>query len=82
MPAIVVTALKGHRTRQLEERLAAGGAWKESGLLFMSPIGTVLDPRNVSREFHALLKAAAPSKIGGRLNYLEEGTRVREWLRW
>jgi integrase len=55
MPAIVVTALKGHRTRQLEERLAAGSAWKESGLLFTSPIGTALDPRNVGREFHVLL---------------------------
>jgi hypothetical protein len=59
MPAIVVTALKGHRTRQLEERLAAGGAWKENGLVFTSLIGTALDSRNVSREFHVLLKAAA-----------------------
>jgi integrase len=63
MPTIVVTALKAHRTRQLEERLAAGGTWKESGLVFTSPIGTALDSRNVTREFHVLLKTAALPSI-------------------
>ena len=47
MVYIVVTALKAHRTRQLEEWLAAGGTWEESGLVFTSPIGTALDSRNV-----------------------------------
>lgn len=63
MPAIVVMALKGHRTRQLEERLAAGRAWEDSGLVFTSPIGTALDPRNASREFHVLLEAAGLPSI-------------------
>jgi integrase len=63
MPAIVVTALKGHRTRQRKERLAAGGAWQNSGLVFTSPIGTALDSRNVSREFHVLLEAAGLPSI-------------------
>ena len=54
----MLTALKGHRTRQLEERLAAGGAWEDSGLVFTSPIGSTLDPRNATREFKALLRAA------------------------
>ena len=63
MPAIVVTALKGHRTRQLEERLAAGGTWEDSGLVFTSPIGTALDSRNVTREFHVLLEAAGLPSI-------------------
>jgi integrase len=58
MPAVVVNALKSHRTRQLEERMAAGSAWEDSGLVFTSPIGTPLDPRNVTREFHALLGSA------------------------
>jgi integrase len=39
-------------------RLAAGKAWQDSGLVFTSPIGTPLDPRNVTREFQAMLKAA------------------------
>jgi integrase len=58
MPAIVVAALKAHRTRQLEDRLAAGGTWNDSGFVFTSPIGTALEPRNVAREFHGLLAAA------------------------
>jgi hypothetical protein len=45
MPAIMVNALKAQRTRQLEERLAAGGAWKESGLVFTSLVGTPIDSR-------------------------------------
>jgi integrase len=58
MPALLVTALKNHRTRQLEERLAAGAAWQDSGFVFASPIGTALEQRNVTREFQALLVAA------------------------
>ncbi len=58
MPAVVVAALKAYRTRQLEERLVAGGAWEESGFVFTSPFGSALDSRRVTREFHALLTAA------------------------
>jgi integrase len=58
MPGVVVTALKAHRTRQLEDRMAAGGEWEESGLVFTSPVGTPLDGRNVYREFRELLTAA------------------------
>jgi integrase len=38
--------------------MALGSAWEDSGLLFTSPIGSPLDPRNARREFHAMLKAA------------------------
>ena len=58
MPAVVVSALKAHRTRQLEERLAAGGAWEDSGLIFTTPFGLAMDPRGATREYQALLKAA------------------------
>jgi integrase len=58
MPAVVVAALKAHRTRQLEDRLVAGGAWKDSGFVFTSSIGTALEPRNVTGEFHELLASA------------------------
>jgi integrase len=58
MPGVVVTALKAHRARQLKDRLAAGAGWEDTGLVFTTPIGTALDPRNVSREFHVLLGAA------------------------
>ncbi len=63
LPAVVGTALKTHRVRQLEERLAAGRKWQESGLVFTTRIGTPLDPRNVTREFHALLADAGLPRI-------------------
>ncbi len=58
MPTILVTRLKAHRKAQLKERLAAGGDWKDSGLVFTTTIGTALHARNVSREFKAMLKGA------------------------
>ena len=58
MPGVVVTALKAHRTRQLKERLAAGGAWEDSGLIFTTPFGAAMDPRGATREYHALLGVA------------------------
>ena len=58
LPTVAVTALRAHRVRQLEARLAAGGRWQDQGFLFTSGIGTPLDPRNVTREFKALLVSA------------------------
>jgi integrase len=58
MPVVVITRLKQHRKRQLEERLLAGSRWEESGLVFTTTIGTALDPRNVSRDYKTMLRAA------------------------
>lgn len=60
LPAFVVTALREHRVRQLEEQMAAGHRWRgnELGLVFTSPIGTPLDPRNVNRYYTAALRVA------------------------
>jgi integrase len=58
LPSIVVRALNRHRVRQLESRLAAGQKWKEGGFVFTSPIGTPLDPRNVTRAFKQVLADA------------------------
>jgi integrase len=58
MPMVVATALESHRTRQQEERVATGPAWVDTGLVFTSPVGTALDSRNVTREFHAMLELA------------------------
>lgn len=55
--------LQAHRTRQLEERLFAGGKWQEHGLIFTSIFGTPCDPNNVSRSFRKLLKAANLPRI-------------------
>lgn len=68
LPQVCLDALKAHRKRQLEERLKAGDAWKDTGLVFTThrklrnSIGTGLAPRNVRRVLDALLtKAKLPS---------------------
>ena len=49
-------ALRAHRKRQVEERLAAGPRWREAGLVFTSSVGTPLDARNLTRTFKAILR--------------------------
>lgn len=63
LPGVVVTALRSHRVRQLEARLVAGGRWQDRGFIFTSAIGTPLEPRNMTRQFKALLVAAALPNI-------------------
>ena len=52
----IVKALRKHRKVQLEERLLAGGDWKEYGLVFTTRSGKPLDGVNVTRDFKRLLK--------------------------
>jgi len=49
LPPVTLTALRAHRATQAGERLKAGTAWQDSGLVFTTPIGTVVDPRNLNR---------------------------------
>jgi integrase len=58
LPVVTIAALRTHRVRQLEARLAAGGHWQDQGFVFTSPIGTPLDQSNVSKDFKRLLRAA------------------------
>lgn len=48
----------GHRVRQLEERLMAGGDWKNPDLVLTSTVGTFVDERNLRRQFSDVLKQA------------------------
>ena len=57
MPALVVN-LKAHRVRQLQERLAAGGDWRDLDFVFTTSIGTLMDACNVTRAFKEVLTAA------------------------
>ena len=58
MPGVVAAALRRHRKRQLEERLAAGARWVDSGLVFTSPFGTAVDRSGLQKAFKALLRKA------------------------
>ena len=63
MPQIAVDALHDHRTRQPEERLVSGSSWQDSGLVFVSTIGTALESRNLTRHFHHVLEHADLPRI-------------------
>lgn len=60
LPSPVIAALKGHRTRQLEERLRAGNAWQgeQWSLVFCTAYGEPLSAFQARRRFQELLARA------------------------
>jgi integrase len=51
--------LRRHRIAQAEERLRAGSAWTDSGLVFATEVGTPIDAGNLLRRTHYPLLARA-----------------------
>jgi integrase len=69
LPEPVLAAFRAHRRRQLEERMAAGGAWADRGLVFCTEVGTPIDPSNLRRATHRLtvragVPAVSPNELG------------------
>jgi integrase len=63
LPAEAVEALRAHKARQVEERLAAV-EWVDNNLVFCTHLGTPLIRRNVLRAFkQALARADLPGSI-------------------
>jgi integrase len=58
LPRVCVGALREHKRRQAAERLAAGPGWKMTDYVFTTPIGSPIDPRNLTRHYHALTERA------------------------
>jgi integrase len=58
LDATTVTALRQHRKYQLEERLALGEAWEDSGLVFTHQNGWAINPRLFSSWFTQRATAA------------------------
>ena len=58
LPGPSVRILREHRQALTAERLALGPAWTDTDLVFPSRLGTPAEPRNVLREFHALVSRA------------------------
>ena len=59
LPQTALAALKRHHKKQLEEKLKAGGAYEDDGLVFATAKGTPLDAQNVvNRHFKPLLRSA------------------------
>jgi integrase len=63
LPPSLLAVLRAHRTAQLEQRLRAGPAWSDTGLVCASALGTPLDHANVRRHFVALREQACVPKI-------------------
>ncbi len=51
------------RPNQAAEALALGPAWVDSGLVFTSTVGTVIEPRNLNRLFDQLITKAGVRRI-------------------
>jgi integrase len=49
-----MAAFNAHRMQQARERLAAGDSWHDGALIFVSSIGTPMEPQNVNRRFDEL----------------------------
>jgi integrase len=58
LPQHAVEALRKHHTYQAAQKLKAGKAWQDHGLVFCSPTGTPLDAANVRRAFRLITKKA------------------------
>jgi integrase len=58
LPQPVTDALRAHWQRQQEERIAAGPNWVESGLFFVTSVGTPIDPRNFRRSITRMTERA------------------------
>jgi integrase len=63
LDACTVESLRAHRRGQLEERLAAGTAYRDLGLVFAREDGSELDPDWVSKRFERLANSARVTGI-------------------
>lgn len=59
----MVAVLRAHRRRQLEERLAWGSAWTDSGFTFVTESGEPLHPETITSMFAALVGKAGVPRI-------------------
>ena len=63
LDARVVAVLRSHRRRQLEERLAWGQAWIDTGYLFTYEDGSPMHPERISVLFGRLVASTELSKV-------------------
>lgn len=63
VPPLVMEELKRHRTRQLEEKLKAGAAYTDMGLVFPNALGRPQDTGAFYRGYRRMLERAGISPI-------------------
>ena len=76
LTSLALEALKRHRIRQNEARLAIGPAWTDLGLIFTNTVGGYLDVNNLRhRAFPRLLERSGVPRI--RFHDLRHSTATR-----
>ena len=63
VPAEVMAALREHRRRQNEQRLALGAVWEDNDLVFATANGRPIYPDNLKRDFERLVHLAGVPRI-------------------
>lgn len=58
LPETLAASLRERRKAQLEERMAKGDKWIDTGLVFTTRLGEAIDPRTVKRHLDRILTAA------------------------
>ncbi|WP_083838557.1 tyrosine-type recombinase/integrase [Desulfitobacterium dehalogenans] len=60
---IVVKEIKRFQVIRRQEKLILGPEYNDSGLLFTTPLGTPIEPRNLNRKHSSIIKAAGIKSI-------------------
>jgi len=64
LPVLAVRALRQHKIRQTEERLALGPAWEDNDLVFPNQVGRPIERQNlIRRSFHPVLDKAGLGRL-------------------
>lgn len=63
LPKITRRVLIEHRERQIIERTEAGELWIEHNLVFLTRVGTPIEPRNLNRHFDGIRTRAGYAQV-------------------
>jgi integrase len=81
----VVAVLRRHRVTQLEERMRAANQWTDTGLVFTTELGHVVEPRNLLRVVETAAKRIGMDEVGlhtlrhsAATAWLEAGVHIRQ----
>jgi integrase len=81
----MVAMLRRHRVTQLQERMRAANQWTDTGLVFTTALGHVVEPRNLLRVVEAAAKRIGVDGVGAHTlrhsaatAWLEAGVHIRQ----
>ena len=63
LPRPLAKIIYAHQAVQANDRAAAGGSWQDSGHVFVTSLGTPIEPRNVNRHFESWCELTGVRRI-------------------